>query len=154
MFLSAALVAPGVTLGFVRMPAANGRAAHVAQGRGWFNLWRDQRADRLDCFIRKKPELNTKSRFGFWCPLDSPTGVGGRSISSDRSSADRPHIHSGIFFLLASILACASTDRSVTLRSEPTKNFALSNTYRVTKGDGSADASNIASKLGIYFPPR
>jgi hypothetical protein len=42
-------------------------------------------------------------------------------------------------------------NRAVTRKSEPRKNFALSNTYGVTKSDGSADASAIASKLGYLF---
>ncbi len=51
-------------------------------GWGWSILWREEDADRWDWFTRKKPELNTKSRFGFWCPLDSPTGVGvGQSLA-------------------------------------------------------------------------
>ena len=77
--------------------------------------------------------------------------TGGGSIPSKPSCADRPHYHSGIFFLLASIFDPCEPNCAVICKSEPRKNFALSNSYGVTKSDGSADASAIASKLGYLF---
>jgi len=74
----------------------------------------------------------------------------GQSLASS-SPADRPHYHSGIFFSLASILDLCEPNCAVICKSEPRKNFAISNTYAVTKSDGSADASTIASKLGYLF---
>src|ERR1700722_9938821 len=76
-------------------------------------------------------------------------GVG--QNSSMQLPTDRPHYHSGIFFLLASIFDLCEPNCAVICKSEPRKNFAGSNTYGVTKSDGSADEAAIASKLGHLF---
>ena len=51
--------------------------------------------------------------------------MGGMSILRNFRLADRPHFHSGIFFLLASILTCASRIVPCTCKSEPRKKLRV-----------------------------
>jgi len=52
----------------------------------------------------QKAGIKYEKPLWFLVSVGFPDRRGGRSISSDRSSADRPHCHSGIFFSCANIL--------------------------------------------------
>jgi hypothetical protein len=78
-------------------------------------------------------------------------GVGGRSISSDKSSADRPLPHSQVFFLLAGDFGREPADLVVASNLERRKTFAVSDTYGAAQTDAPKNASASMSNWGIYF---